>query len=55
MYMNGDTFTALDVTIGYALLAMKRKFPFFFDKFPDLLAYIERLEKRPAYIKSNQN
>jgi glutathione S-transferase len=50
-YMFGDTFTAVDVVVGYALCVAKRKRNLL-DDFPTLSEYAERMEKRPALKKA---
>lgn len=50
-YLLGDEFTAADVMVGYALYLAKM-LGLLSDKHPNLLAYMGRLEKRPAFQKA---
>jgi len=50
-YLLGDEFTAADIMVGYALYLAKM-LGLLSDKRPNLIAYMDRLEKRPAFQKA---
>jgi glutathione S-transferase len=50
-YLLGAEFSAADVMMGYALLLMKW-FGLLTDRYPNVAAYLEHLEKRPALQKA---
>lgn len=47
-YILDTGFSAADIMLGYILIWFKAEL----DAYPALLSYIERLQQRPAYIKS---
>lgn len=59
-YVAGAQFTAADIMVGYTLAlangsaipAMKSKLDF--NTWPAIVAYLKRLEQRPAFVKSKQ-
>ena len=50
-YLLGNDFSAADIMLGYALLLMKW-FGLLSDAYPNVLAYLARLEARPALQKA---
>ncbi len=51
-YMFGDSFTAIDVAVGFAIVTALEKRAHFLVGFPSLKEYAERLRGRPAYLKA---
>ncbi len=51
-YMFGDSFTAIDVAIGYSMIGVQEKRDSFLKDFPTLRRYADRLKRRPAYLKA---
>ena len=47
-YFYGDDFTALDVIVGFVILAVGMRLPERLDKFPNLVAFAEKARKRPC-------
>ena len=47
-YILDDGFSVADIMLGYILVWFKAEL----DTYPALLSYVERLQQRPAYIKS---
>jgi glutathione S-transferase len=50
-YLLGEDFSAADIMVGYALTLVKW-FGLLTDTHPNTLAYLQRLEERPAYKKA---
>ncbi len=50
-YMLGDQFSAVDIMIGYILMW----FPDHVDTFSNLKSYTQKLQQRPAYLRSKQH
>ena len=44
----GDQFTALDVIVSFTILAIERRMPGKVERFPNLLAFNEKVKKRPS-------
>ncbi len=51
-YMYGDTFTAIDIAVGYSLSRTLQKRPAFFEGHDRLREYTERVMARPAYQRA---
>ena len=47
-YFYGDDFTALDVIVGFVILAVGMRLPERLDKFPNLVAFAEKAMNRPC-------
>jgi glutathione S-transferase len=50
-YLLGDQFSAADIMMGYSL-QLARWFGLLTDKYPNIVAYMGRLEQRPAFSKA---
>ena len=50
--MFGNSFTAIDVVIGYILARGLEKRPQFFEDFPTLSKYAQAMAARPAFQKA---
>ena len=51
-FMFGDSFTAVDVVVGYILARGLEKRPHFFEDFPTLSKYAQAMAARPAFQKA---
>ena len=51
-FMFGDSFTVIDVVIGYSLALGLEKRTHFFKDFPMLSEYAQAMAKRPAYQRA---
>ena len=51
-FMFGDSFTAVDVVVGYILARGLEKRPQFFEDFPTLSKYAQAMAARPAFQKA---
>ena len=51
-FMFGNSFTAIDVAIGYILALGLEKRPQFFKTFPSLSKYAQAMTERPAFQKA---
>ena len=51
-FMFGDSFTAIDVVIGYILARGVEKRPHFFEDFPTLAKYAKAMAARPSFQKA---
>ena len=54
-FMFGDSFTAIDVVIGYILARGVEKRTHFFEDFPILAKYAEAMAARPSFQKAINN
>ena len=51
-FMFGNSFTAIDMVIGYILARGVEKRPHFFEDFPTLAKYAKAMAARPSFQKA---
>ncbi len=51
-YLAGDTFTAADIMTVFSLTTMRLFYPFDLSPYPAILAYLQRIGARPAYVRA---
>ncbi len=51
-YLAGEEFTAADIMIVFTLTTMRYFMPFDLSPYPNILAYLQRIAARPAYIRA---
>lgn len=53
-WIAGEEFTGADIQLGYAVLGLENRVENLEKDYPNLKAYIDRLQTRPSYIKANE-
>ncbi|KAJ5123116.1 glutathione S-transferase [Penicillium atrosanguineum] len=51
-YLAGDEFTAADCMTVWSLTTLRLFIPYGFEKFPNIVKYLERISQRPAFKKA---
>jgi glutathione S-transferase len=51
-YLAGGTFTAADIMSVFSLTTMRLFQPFDLGRYPNILAYLQRIGARPAYCRA---
>ena len=54
-FMHGDTFSAVDVVVGFVIAGALKRRPSYLEDFPKLIEYAENMMKRPAFQRASED